>query len=132
MNLIIGASGKLGGRIARRLLDNGQEVGAVSRNPEKLATLQSKDAKTIRGDLRDPSWMDDVLKGVRNLFIASHGLIPPSRTNNMDTVDDTGNRNLIDAAKRTGVERVFFSSAYFAKPDAPARFGRIKYKIELF
>ncbi len=130
MNLVIGASGKLGSRITVRLLQNGKDVKAVSRNPEKLTTLQSNGAGIIRGDLRDPSWMDEALRGVQNLFIASQGLFPPSRKNNMYTVDDTGNRNLIDAAKRAGAECVFFTSVYFAKPGAAARFGRIKYKIE--
>ncbi len=126
MNLIIGASGKLGSRIAGKLLQNGKAVRAVSRNPEKLSMLKSKDAEVVRGDLRHPSWMNDALREIRHVFIASHALVPPSRTNNMDTVDDEGNRHLIDAAKNAGVERIFFTSVYFAKPDAPDSRNAVK------
>jgi uncharacterized protein YbjT (DUF2867 family) len=130
MNLVIGASGKLGNRIAKRLLEDGQPVTAVSRTPEKLSSLRSEGATVIRGDLRDPSWMEQALHNVRYLFIAAHGLVPPSRSNTIDTVDDVGNRRLIDAAKRAGVERIIFTSVHFAQPDAPMKFGRIKYRVE--
>lgn len=130
MNLIIGASGILGSRIADKLLQDGKPVRAVSRHPDKLTSLESKGAQIVRGDLCDPSWMESALQGIQSVFLAAHGLVPPSRTNNMDTVDDAGIRHLIDAAKRAGTGRVIFTSSYFAKPDSPARFGRIKYKIE--
>jgi uncharacterized protein YbjT (DUF2867 family) len=130
MNLVIGASGTLGSRIAQRLLDKEMHVKAVSRRPEKLSMLASKGAEVIRGDLRDTSWMDGALQNVKCLFLAAHGLVPPSRSNSIDKVDDAGNRNIIDAAQRAGVGRIFFTSAYLAKPHTLIKFGRIKHKIE--
>ncbi len=130
MHLIIGASGRLGRYIAENLLQRGEQVKAVSRDPEKLASLKSKGAKIVQGDLRDPSWMDGTLRNVQYLFIAAHGLVPPSRRNTIDTVDDTGNRYLIDAAKRAGVQHIIFTSVHQAHPNAPMKFARIKYKIE--
>jgi uncharacterized protein YbjT (DUF2867 family) len=130
VNLVIGASGKLGNRIAKRLLEDGKPVTAVSRTPEKLSLLRSEGATVVRGDLRDPSWMEQALHNVQYLFIAAHGLVPPSRSNTIDTVDDVGNRRLIDAAKRAGVERIIFTSVHFAQPDAPMKFGRIKHRVE--
>lgn len=74
--------------------------------------------------------MDGALKDVQCLFLATHGLVPPSRKNNILTVDDAGNRRIIDAAKRAGVGHVIFTSALLARPYATATFGKIKYKIE--
>lgn len=130
MNLVIGASGRLGSAIAERLLQNGMQVKAVSRQPGKLEALKSMGAEVIRGDLRDPSWMDGAMQNVRYLFLTAHGLVPPSRSNSIDRVDDAGHRSIIDAAKRSSVERIFFISAYIARPDSPIKFGRIKHKIE--
>jgi uncharacterized protein YbjT (DUF2867 family) len=130
MNLVIGASGVLGSRIVERLLHKNLPVRAVSRNPDKLERLKSKSVDLLQGDLRDPSWMDIALRGVKNLFLATHGLVPPTRKNNIILVDDAGNRRIIDAAKRAGVEQVIFTSALLAHPESPATFGKIKYKIE--
>lgn len=130
MHLVVGASGVLGSRIVERLLKNNLPVRVVSRNPEKLDKLQSKGVDVVRGDLLDASWMDGALKGVQYLFLATHGLVPPSRKNNILKVDDAGNRRIIDAAKRAGVSQVIFTSALLAQPDATTTFGKIKFKIE--
>ncbi len=130
MHVVIGASGVLGSRIVERLLGKNLQVRAVTRNPEKLEKLKSNGVDVIRGDLLDASWMDGALKGVQYLFLATHGLVPPSRKNNILKVDDAGNRRIIDAAKRAGVSQVIFTSALIAQPDATATFGKIKFKIE--
>lgn len=130
MYLVVGASGVLGSRIVERLLKNNVPVRAVTRNPEKLEKLKSRGVDVIHGDLLDASWMDGAFKDVQYLFLATHGLVPPSRKNNIVTVDDAGNRRIIDAAKRAGVGQIIFTSALLAKPDSPVTFGRIKYKIE--
>ncbi len=54
MILIVGASGRLGGAVARRLLAEGQPVRAMSRAPAKLEDLQALGAEVVAGDLRDP------------------------------------------------------------------------------
>lgn len=130
MNLVIGASGTLGSRLSSRLLQSGKPVRAVSRDPGKLSQLREGGAQTVRGDLRDSSWMEAALEGVQALFLLSHGLVPPSRANSPYVIDDLGNRRMLDAARRTGVQRVYFLSSYLARSHAPTRFGAIKFGIE--
>jgi NADH dehydrogenase len=50
--------------------------------------------------------------------------------NNPQTVDDMGNRYLIDAAKAAGVKHFIFVSVQGASPDSPLEFFRIKYRTE--
>lgn len=131
MNLVIGASGQLGNLVAKRLLESGQPVRAHSRDPDtKLPELKSLGAEAIKGDLRDPNWIDDAMSGVQHVLIASQGLFPPSRTNHAATVDEPGNRRVINAAKQAGVEHIVFISMPHASPEFPSRFVHAKHQTE--
>jgi putative NADH-flavin reductase len=44
---VIGATGWLGGAIAREALERGHEVTAIGRDPEKLAALQGMNAVAV-------------------------------------------------------------------------------------
>lgn len=133
MYLIIGASGRLGSRVTRRLLDSGQKVRAHSRDPgAKLRELTAKGAEPIRGDLRHDDWLGNAMRGVSRVLMASQGLFPPSRSNHAGTVDDPGNRRIIDAAKRAGVEHIVFMSTPSAAADFPTRFIRVKHMTEMY
>jgi uncharacterized protein YbjT (DUF2867 family) len=133
MYLIIGASGRLGSRVSRRLLESGQKVRAQSRDPEtKLRGLIEQGAEPMRGDLRDDGWLEDAMRGVRRVLLSSQAVFPPSRTNHAGTVDGPGNRKVIDAAKNAGVEHIVFLSLLMADPDFPVRFIRAKFATESY
>ena len=110
MHLIVGASGTVGTRVARRLLERGDAVRAVSRDIRRLEGLRRLGAVPIAGDLRSAAWMPGALEGVHGLILASHGLAPPSRDNHPGLIDDEGNRRIIDAARQAGVQRVVLLS----------------------
>ena len=58
---LIGASGKIGTKITRELLDRGYTVTAIARNPEKI---DARDGVTpVAGDLMEPDTLADTLKG---------------------------------------------------------------------
>jgi uncharacterized protein YbjT (DUF2867 family) len=129
MHLILGASGQLGSRVARRLLSEGEPVRAVSREPARLTDLVERGAEAVQGDLLESAWIPPALAGVRTLLLASHGLVPPSRRNHPEAVDGVGTRRLVDAAVEAGVERVvFISSAGAEAPDST--FVRLKAATE--
>lgn len=127
MHLIIGASGSVGRRVARRLIDLGEPVRAVSRDISRLAELEQLGAEPIRGDLRSGEWIPAALKGVRSLVLASHGLVPPTRDNHPGLTDEIGNRRIIDAAN--GVDQIVFVSATVGA-NSPVLFGQVKHRIE--
>jgi uncharacterized protein YbjT (DUF2867 family) len=129
MHLILGASGQLGSRVARRLLSEGEPVRAVSREPARLTDLVERGAEAVPGDLLESAWIPSSLAGVRTLLLASHGLVPPSRRNHPEAVDGAGTRRMVDAAVEAGVERVvFISSAGAEAPDGT--FVRLKAETE--
>ena len=129
MNLVVGASGVLGSRVVARLLERGERVRAVTRDPARLSGPGWSDVETVRGDMLERDWMPAALEGVRHVVIAAHGLVPPSRRNTPAVVDGDGARALIDAAASGAVRRVVYMSVAGAEREANA-FARVKRATE--
>lgn len=68
--LVTGATGKQGGAVARRLLDNGHAIRAVTRKPDAPAAkeLARLGIEVVRGDLADRDEMDSAARGVDAVF----------------------------------------------------------------
>jgi uncharacterized protein YbjT (DUF2867 family) len=131
MILIVGASGRLGGLVARQLLAQDTPVRAMSRTPDKLAGLKSLGAEVVAGDQRDPRSLAAACRGADAVFTATHAF-NGSGANGPRAVDDSGSRNLIAAAQAAGVHHVVFTSIHGARPDHPVNMYRYKYATEQY
>ena len=69
--LVTGATGMFGSRIAAQLAEQGAEVLALTRSPEKAQGITSKRITGIVGDLDDPSTLKDPLESADRLFLVS-------------------------------------------------------------
>jgi len=108
--LIAGASGLLGGRIARLLLARGQPVRAATRNPASLEPLRALGAEVVQADLLDPASLARACTGARQVITTANSFLGTGASSPL-RVDAPGNRNLFAAARTAGVEHVVFTSA---------------------
>jgi len=129
MVLVVGASGRLGSRVARMLLAQGVTVRAMARQVSSVRELAALGAETIAADLRDRTSLGRACANVETVVAAAHAFTG-SGTNTPRTVDDSGNRHLIDASRNAGVTHFVFTSAYGAAPNHPIDFFRIKFHTE--
>ena len=74
MFFVAGITGQVGGAAARRLLDQGRQVRALARDPDKAAAWADSGVELRRGDLNDPTAVADALGGVEAAFL----LMPPT------------------------------------------------------
>src|SRR2546421_12336086 len=118
MILIVGASGRLGSVVAEHLLAQGKPVRAMTRTPLNLAHLKQQGAEVVSGDLRNPASLLSACQGGEQALMAAHALVGKG-DNNPQTVDDAGNRQLMDAANAAGVKHFSFVSVQGARSDAP-------------
>ncbi len=132
MILVVGATSRVGTRIIPMLISQGHAVRAMTRLPEKAEVFKKLNAEVVQGDLRDPASLTRACQGVEKVLAAAHGFVPGQANNNIHTVDDVGNRNLVDAAKTTGVKHFVFISILGVTPTSPMEFFRIKYATEQY
>lgn len=60
---VTGATGFIGGHVARRLRDRGDEVVALVRNPQKAAPLRRLGCELAPGDLSDVANLRSAMRG---------------------------------------------------------------------
>ena len=108
--LVTGATGHQGGAVARRLIGEGWRVRALTRDLGRPAAraLSTLEAEVVKGDLDDPSSIENALKGVYGVF----AVLTPFEEG-MDAEIRQG-KMLADAAKKAGVKHYVYSSVVSA------------------
>lgn len=113
--LVAGAKGLLGSEICRQLSTKNVLVKAMVRtttDPVKIEQLSELGVRVVHGDLRDKKTLAKVLQGV-TMVISTVSSMPFSYKpgeNDIQSVDENGLVNLIDAAKSAGVNQFIYTS----------------------
>lgn len=118
MILVAGATGQLGGLIASRLLQRGEDVRVLVRPGSRPEALISAGAHPVTGDLKDPDSLREACVDVHTVITTANATARNS-PDTIESVDRLGNLNLIDAAEAAGVHRFLFVSALGARPGHP-------------
>jgi nucleoside-diphosphate-sugar epimerase len=117
---VTGATGFIGGEVARRLRDRGDDVVALVRTPEKASALGAIGCELVAGDLDDREALD---KGLAGADAAIHGAamyevgIPASRRPAMYAANVAGTRNVLSAALDAATPKVVYVSTVAAFGD---------------
>jgi len=107
--LVTGATGFVGWHVARKLLARGEKVRALVRDPARLKELE--DAEAVRGDLRDPESLAKAVEGCGVVYhVAADYRLWTRDPQGMFRSNVDGTRNLFEAAQRTGIERLVYTS----------------------
>jgi uncharacterized protein YbjT (DUF2867 family) len=120
MIAVTGATGKLGGRVARGLAARGVPQRLVLRDPSRAPRLEHSEVVSVPS-YGDTAAMRDGLRGVDTLFLVSG-------REQQDRVAE--HASAIDAAVAAGVERIVYTSFQAAAPDSTFTFGRDHYHTE--
>jgi NAD(P)H dehydrogenase (quinone) len=116
---VTGATGGLGGRVARRLAERGVGQRLVVRDPGRAPELAG--AEVAAGSYDDPDGLRRAFEGAATLFMVSASEDPDRLRLHA---------NVVDAAVGAGVERVVYTSFYGAGPECTFTFGRDHWHTE--
>ena len=116
---VTGATGRLGGRVARRLADRGIAQRLAVRSPERAPQLPGATPVACRYDR--PDQVRSALAGVETVLMVSGSETP-------DRVEQ--HRTFIDAAADAGVARLVYVSFYGASPTATFTLARDHWATE--
>jgi dihydroflavonol-4-reductase len=111
--LVTGATGKVGHAIASALLDRGDQVRALVRDPKRAASVLPAGIEPIRGDVTDIESLAAATEGCELVF-NSMGM-PEQWVRDeeiFDQVNAIGSAQVAGAAKRAGVRRFIHTSTH--------------------
>ncbi len=115
MWLVTGATGHIGNVLVRKLLGRGEKVRALIPAGESRDPLKDLNVEAVTGDVLDLDSVFESLRGVRGIFhLAGVISIMPGPNSFVRKVNVDGTKNILKAAKESGVEKVVYTSSIHA------------------
>jgi len=102
---IFGSTGPTGQKVVKQALEQGHDVTAFARSPEKFDQKHEK-LKVIKGDVLDYASVEGAIRG-QDAVLCTIGLPPTAKSN----LRANGTKNIIRAMEKTGVRRFICQSS---------------------
>ena len=128
---ITGATGFLGGVLARQLRAAGHEVHASIRNPQKASELQSLGIKLFQGDVVDKESMREAMRGVDGVFhVAGWYKIGARDKSDGERVNIQGTRNVLELMKELRIPKGVYTSTLAVHSDTHGQLVDETYRFD--
>lgn len=120
--LVTGATGFIGGEVARQLLVAGHEVVALVRDPSRAGALAERGLRLVQGDITAPETLPDAMRGVDGLFhLAAWYRVGARDRSRAYRVNVEGTRNVLVAMRDAGVLKGVYTSTLAVFSDTRGR-----------
>src|ERR1700724_983319 len=129
--LFTGAAGFLGSHVTRQLVARGDDVRVLLRASSTNRAIADLPLEYVTGDLRDPASLERAMKGVKRVFhVAADYRLWAKRKQDIYDSNVGGTKNLLEAAKRAGVQQLIYTSTVATiavdRPQLPNEFTDAK------
>ncbi|MEM9918646.1 MAG: SDR family oxidoreductase [Bacteroidota bacterium] len=118
--LVTGATGKTGMAALRELVSRDVDVRAMTRNPDKAAMFEERGIPAVVADFQNASSLNKALEEINRMFLVSSPSPEMVQTE----------KNVINAAKKAGIEYIVKISAIGSGKTAPFKLGQYHAAIE--
>lgn len=120
MNLVTGGTGHLGNVLVRKLEEEGEKVRVLALPGESTSALDGTDTEIVLGNILDPDSLEPAMKGVNTVFhLAGLVSIEPGREEVLHRVNVEGTRNVLNVARKSGVNKFIYTSSIHALARPP-------------
>lgn len=107
--LVTGATGILGGRLARRLVEEGYPVRALARKASNVAALRDLGVEIAYGDLGDEQAVAAAAMGVK--IVVHAGAATSGTAEDHETATVHGTQNVLKACRESRVDKLVYISS---------------------
>jgi NADH dehydrogenase len=131
MNLIVGATGLVGGEICRQMSMQQKPVRALVRptgDASRMEELRASGAELATGDLKDPASIQAACAGATAVLSTASSMLSRQPGDTIDLVDRLGQLQLVEAAAAAGVKHFVYVS--FAQMVEDFALQRAKREVE--
>jgi len=120
MNLVTGGAGHLGNVLVRELVEMGENVRVLILPGENTQSLEGLDIEFFEGNILDVECLKSAMKDVDVVFhLAALVSITEDQKHLLQAVNVEGTRNIIEAAKQTGIKKLVYTSSIHALERPP-------------
>jgi nucleoside-diphosphate-sugar epimerase len=128
---VTGATGFVGGRVARQLVDSGHEVVAVVRSPDKAQDLAALGVTLAQGDVTDKESMRAPMTGVDGVFhIAGWYKLGVKDKRDGERINVGGTRNVLELMRDLGIAKGVYTSTLAVFSDTHSRLVDETYRYD--
>jgi uncharacterized protein YbjT (DUF2867 family) len=113
--LVTGATGFIGGRLARALADDGWHVRALVRDRARAGGLADCGIELLEGDVLDADSLRGAGQGVEVAYYLVHAM-GRGGEGDFEEMERRAARNFVEMARRDGVERVIYLGGLGDRP----------------
>jgi len=111
-SLVTGATGFIGGHVARALVERGDEVRCLVRPSSSRRALDGVEVETAEGDLLDRASLQRAMRGVDHVFhCAADYRLWARHPREIFATNVDGTANVLAAAADAGVQRIVYTSS---------------------
>src|SRR5215210_6578613 len=110
---VTGATGFIGGQVARRLRERGDDVVVLVRSPDKAGQLRELGCELVEGDLSDEAAIRRGVEGCDSVFHVAAVYkvgVPKSERAAIEDINVRGTERVLDAAIDAGAKRIVYVS----------------------
>jgi dihydroflavonol-4-reductase len=108
---VTGATGFIGGHVARRLAAAGHEVTALARSPERTGALREAGVSVVPGDVTEPASLAGPIRRADVVFhLAAWYQLGTTDRQRMYRINVKGTEHVVRLAAEAGVERIVHCS----------------------
>lgn len=127
MFVVMGATGHVGGSVARAVLVAGQAVTVITRSEAKAQFWREQGAEAAVLDVRDVPALAAVFQKARRAFVLNP---PASPALNTDAEERRSMQAILRALQGAGLEKIVLQSTYGAQPGAHSGDLGVLYEFE--
>src|SRR4051812_9172426 len=126
MDLLTGATGYIGGRLMRRLIDEGREIRGLARDP---ARLDGQAVEAMAGDVLTGAGLARALDGIETAYYLVHSMEQGATGGEFADRDRRGADNFARAAQEAGIDRIIYLGGLM--PPAGATSPHLRSRLEV-